>query len=164
MAVGLSLYSCHWLGGMLLLSCSEAFPKRHGWVTGQRSPWTKLTKQTIIEGGRYDTSLNNLNRTAVFSLTLAVYSPRDVQRHREGEDALTLGWRLGLRETDELWSLIDIPGTGSQRHPHANNINTQDCYCISPSWDSHEIHWWTVGLPIDLMPVAKARHVCAPLH
>ena len=32
------------------------------------------------------------------------------------------GWDLG-RKTN-CGFLIDIPGTGSQRHPHANNINT----------------------------------------
>lgn len=167
MAVKL-LLACHCISVIGLATVPELFwgvsQKIHGWVTDQSSPWTELTKNTIIKGGRYDTSLNNLNRAAVFSLTITVYSPRDLQWHREGRKALTSDWGLGLRETDKLWSLIDIPGTGSQRHPHANNINTQDCYCIGASWGSHESHWWTAGLPIDLMPVAKAMRVYAPLH
>lgn len=144
------------------MTCLEVFPCR---VTAElltEGPLRrKLTKQTIMKGGRYDTFANN--GAAVFSLTVDVYPPWDLQWHGEWRDALTAGRGSGLRETDELWTLLDIPGTSSQSYPHDNNTNTRDCYCIAPSWGSH----WsrrTLGVLVDLMPVAKARHVCTLLH
>lgn len=107
-----------------VMTCLEVFLSRFMAELLTKAPLRpKLMKQTIMKGGRYDTFVNN--GAAVLSLTVDVYSPWDLQWHGEWRDSLTAGWRSGLSKTDELWTLIDIPGSSSQWYLHDNNINTQ---------------------------------------
>lgn len=60
------------------MTCLEVFPCRFVAELLTKTPLRqKLTKQTIMKGGRYDTFVNN--GAAVFSLTVDVYSPWDLQ-------------------------------------------------------------------------------------
>lgn len=76
------LLACHCRSVRFLAShvmtCLEVFPCRFVAELLTKAPLRpKLTKQTIMKGGRYDTFVNN--GAAVLSLTVDVYSPWDLQ-------------------------------------------------------------------------------------